>query len=330
MTVAMPFSRSLAKQLLARSARLLTRPVSSNPLLRVDGNYATGNDQSSHAYKLSNLRASLKLARTYATASAKPAGRPKQHTGRTPTKRTPKSTKGANAGEKPAAKKSKKKAAQKTKPKAAKKKPSKSALLKKARTDHADLKAAALLEEPKQLPSNPYQIILVQETKGSKGNVTNSAAAASNKYKNLALEERERYNHEANQNKSKNEEAYKRWVQSHSALEIRNANNARRLLNRKAKAAGKKKHIKPIHDDRTVHQPRNAYSFFFKERNDSGDLNGMSVAERGKLAGQEWKSLSAAEKKPYEDQAAADKTRYLEEYKTVYGDDPPSVKRQTK
>ncbi|KIW67663.1 hypothetical protein PV04_06895 [Phialophora macrospora] len=330
MTVAMPFSRTLAKQLLARSARSLTRPVASNPHLRVDRNRVAGNDQSSHSYKYLNLGSHLQQARTYATASEKPASRPKQHTGRTSAKQTPKSTKKATPAKKPAAKKPKKKTVKKTKTGATKKKPSKSALLKKARKDHADLKAAALLEEPKKLPSNPYQLVLVEEAKGSTDDVSISARAASNKYKNLVPEERERYNHEANQNKSKNEEAYKRWVQSYSALEIRQANNARRQLNRKAKAAGKKKHIKPIQDDRTVHQPRNAYSYFFKERNDSGDLRGMSVAERGKLAGQEWKKLSAAEKKPYEDQAVMDKNRYLEEYKTVYGEDPPSVKKQTK
>jgi hypothetical protein len=49
----------------------------------------------------------------------------------------------------------------------------------------------ALLDEPKKLPSNPYLLILIGETKGSTGNVTTSATAASNKYKNLAPEERE-------------------------------------------------------------------------------------------------------------------------------------------
>ena len=107
----------------------------------------------------------------------------------------------------------------------------------------------------------------------------------------------QRYNHEANQNKSKNEQAYKKWVQSHSPLNIKAANNARRQMTKKAKANGKKKHYKPIRDDRIVSRPMNAYSYFFKERNDSGDFNGMAVAERGKLVGQEWKKLSAAGKK---------------------------------
>ena len=107
----------------------------------------------------------------------------------------------------------------------------------------------------------------------------------------------QKYNHEANENKSKNELAYKTWVQSHSPVEIKKANNARRLLTKKAKAAGKKKIYRTIQDDRTVHHPLSSYTYFFKARNDSGDLNGMSVGERAKLVSQEWKTLAATEKK---------------------------------
>jgi hypothetical protein len=107
----------------------------------------------------------------------------------------------------------------------------------------------------------------------------------------------QRYNHEANVNKEKNAVAYKQWVQSYTPLQIKEANNARRQLARKAKAAGKKTKYSSIKDDRHVKAPRNAYSFFFGERHASGDLRGMSVAESGKLLGREWKSLSASEQK---------------------------------
>lgn len=190
MTVAAPISRSLAAQLLARSARSLTRPVSSSPLLRVDCNCGHGKDQSSHHSKYSNLRALFQQARTYATATKKPASRPKQHTGRAPAKRTTKPATKATPKKKPAAKKPKKRVVKKATPRA-KKEPSKAALLKKKRKEQADLKAAALLTEPKNLPSTPFQLVLVEESKASKGNVTGSAAAASSKYKNLTLEERE-------------------------------------------------------------------------------------------------------------------------------------------
>lgn len=191
MTIAAPISRSLAAQLLARSARLLTRPVSSNTLLRVNCNCGHDNDQSSYRSKYTNLGQLFKQTRTYATATGKPASRPKQHTGRTPAKRTPKATKKTTPTKKATTKKApKKKVVKKATPRA-KKEPSKHALLKKARKEQADLKSAAILEEPKQLPATPYQLILVEETKGTKGAVTAGATAASNKYKNLSPEDRE-------------------------------------------------------------------------------------------------------------------------------------------
>ncbi|OAP60602.1 hypothetical protein AYL99_05604 [Fonsecaea erecta] len=324
--VALPFSRPLAKQLLAQSARSLTRPVSTTSLLRVTCNCSSNHDFSSPQPKLGKLASHFQRARTYATAAEKPASRPKQHTGRTPAKRTTSTTKKAAPAKKRPARKAKKTTATKAKPKV-KKPPSKSALLKKARKDQADLKAAALLEEPKKLPSTPWRLVFAEETKKGGGQVKAAAMAAAEKFRNLTLEERERYNHEATENKAKNDRAYKQWVQTHSPLEIRLANNARRQLTKKSKAAGRKKQYKAIQDDRSVHRPRNAYAFFFKERNDSGDLRGMTVGERGKLIGQEWKKLSAADKKTYEDQAQADKVRYLEEYKTVYGEDPPFTKK---
>ncbi len=184
MTVALPISRSLAQQLLARSARSLTRPVSSNPLLRV--NCACGHDKDHPSYpsKYTSLGQLFKQTRSYATATGKPVGRPKQHTGRTPAKRTPKAkaTKKSTSTKKPTTKKATPRA---------KKAPSKSALLKKARKEQTDLKATALLQEPKRLPTTPYQLILVEETKGTKTTVTAGATAASNKYKNLALADRE-------------------------------------------------------------------------------------------------------------------------------------------
>lgn len=92
--------------------------------------------------------------------------------------------------------------------------------------------------------------------------------------------------------------------------------------------------------------PRNAYAYYLQARVSSGDLKGITVAEVGKLVAKEWKELSTLQKqvsfiratiprrpmliqvvKPYEDTAKADKNRYLEEYKTAYGVDSPSLKK---
>ena len=86
-------------------------------------------------------------------------------------------------------------------------------------------------------------------------------------------------------------------MQGYTPLEIKEANTARRQLTKASKAAGKKKTYRLIKDDRLVQRSRNSYSYFLKDRNDSGDLIGMTLVERARLIAQEWKKLSAAEKK---------------------------------
>jgi hypothetical protein len=99
------------------------------------------------------------------------------------------STKKGTSGKKKATKKPKKKAAKKTKPKV-KKAPSKSSLLQKERKRQSDLRAAALLAPPKQLPQTAFTLVFVEEAK-SGGDVKGKAVAASNRYKSLSPEERE-------------------------------------------------------------------------------------------------------------------------------------------
>ncbi len=104
-------------------------------------------------------------------------------------------------------------------------------------------------------------------------------------------------NHIGNQNKAKNETAYKRWVQSFTPLQIKQANHARDLLKQEAKKNGKKTTYPHIKDDRLVKMPQNQYSMFLKDRFDSGDMKGMRIAEAGKLVAREWKDISPAEKR---------------------------------
>ena len=117
------------------------------------------------------------------------------------------------------------------------------------------------------------------------------------KYKNLTPEERERLNHIANENKAKNEAAYKQWLLSFTATQIREANYARSALKRDSKKNGGHKQFQHIQDNRLVKQPTGAYSYFLKERHASGDMSGMKVRESGGLVAREWKALSAGEKK---------------------------------
>lgn len=105
-------------------------------------------------------------------------------------------------------------------------------------------------------------------------------------------------NHTSNQNKAKNDAAYKSWVSQHSPLAIKIANDARRALNKEAKAGkGKVKSIQLIKDDRLVKQSPSAFIYFNSERRASGDFKHMAFAEAARLAAKEWKALSASEKK---------------------------------
>ncbi|KIX04261.1 uncharacterized protein Z518_07815 [Rhinocladiella mackenziei CBS 650.93] len=326
MTAAHLSSRTLSKQLLARSTGAFTRPFATNSLLRVNCSCTPNNEPSDHRRGYVILSSISKVVRSYATAAGKPVSKPKAHTGRVPakSKRTAITTPRKAKSAKKSTKRAKKNTVKKTKPKG-RKPPSKSALLQKARKEQAELRATALLDEPKLLPETAWTLVFAEEAK-KHGDVKSKAAAAADKYKNLSAEERERYNHEANANKEKNAQAYKQWVQSYTPLEIKNANTARRQLQRKAKADGKKTTYSGIKDDRTVKLPVTAYAYFFQNRHASGDFKGVSIGEIGKLVGQEWKSLSSSEKQIYNDKADSDRNRYVEEYKTVYGIDAPRVR----
>ena len=99
----------------------------------------------------------------------------------------------------------------------------------------------------------------------------------------------------ANENKAKNEAALKRWVQSFTPLQIKEANNARDQLKREAKKNSSKRQFRHkfshIKDDRLVKQPANTYAMFVQDRYASGDMNGMKIGEIGKLVGREFKEI---------------------------------------
>lgn len=53
----------------------------------------------------------------------------------------------------------------------------------------------------------------------------------------------------------------------------------------------------PIQDERLVKRPVTAYIQFSINRNASGDFRNISLGERAKLIGQEWRALNESEKK---------------------------------
>lgn len=103
------------------------------------------------------------------------------------------------------------------------------------------------------------------------------------------------YNHIANQNKAENARQYRKWIESHTPTAIHEANKARAILRRRGAAfAGQSKKLQ---DDREVKGLRTSYNYFYIERLNSGDFAGIRVVDAAKRTGQEWKAMSASEKK---------------------------------
>ncbi|KAI9794680.1 MAG: hypothetical protein M1833_007396 [Piccolia ochrophora] len=303
--------RVVVRQLLANS-----KTSSTIPLRVIGARNVFAKDPQSFCV---NVPASLVLLapRSYATRSAsKPATASKAKTSvkkKPATKKASTVTKKTTPKKKPAQKPKKKTAA---KPKA---KPRKKVLTeaqqaaaatRKSKEDIKRLKVA-ILSEPKRLPSTAYLVLNDEMCKATKGLATKESSA---RYRSFSPEQREHYNHIANQNKATNEKAYKQWVQSHTPTEIRTANNARRLLKRRL---NKTRQYAPIKDDRLPSHPAPAYAEFFKDRTATGDFQGMKAGESAKVIGKEWRSAPESEKQVYYDTAARSMARYEAEMKTV-------------
>ncbi|RMJ21226.1 HMG box protein [Aspergillus sp. HF37] len=136
----------------------------------------------------------------------------------------------------------------------------------------------------------------------------------------MGPEEVERFKSIAQSNKAANAEELDKWIKSHTPLQIKHANLARRRL---SQLQGKR--IAPLHDDRAVKRRGTAFVFFFLNRFASGDFKHMHVSEATGQASREWKGMTEEEKEKYRKQAAEDTDRYLREYRAVYGEDPYSV-----
>lgn len=77
----------------------------------------------------------------------------------------------------------------------------------------------------------------------------------------------------------------------------------------------KKKSTRKKKDPNAPKRSLSAYMFFANENRDivRAENPGISFGQVGRLLGEKWKALSAEDKTPYEDKAAADKKRYEKE-----------------
>ncbi|RAH60934.1 HMG box protein [Aspergillus piperis CBS 112811] len=251
------------------------------------------------------------LTSGYATAASPKGGASTKST----STKTTKSTKSTKTTKKPRAKKvltDEQKAAKKE----AKEKSDLRQLVKQ-------LKAASLTP-PKRL-TNHFTLTMLskleevkKEGKGLKGKEAFKEAA--DRAKNISEAEREQFVATAATNKEAYEKEYKEWLDSHSPLEIKQANDARRRL-----AQIQNKKFFPLHDPRLVKRSKIAYLFYAEERHQAGDLKHMPIPERGVRIAEEWRGMTAAEKQKYVRLQEVDADRYAREYKVVYGEDPPYV-----
>lgn len=93
----------------------------------------------------------------------------------------------------------------------------------------------------------------------------------------------QKYTAVADENAAKYAAKYEEFIKSHTPLQIKEANAARRKL---AKLRGTKARI--LHDERQVKTPRNAFTFFLTEKG--------AVKEKFASLAEEWKSASDTEK----------------------------------
>ncbi|KEY76172.1 transcription factor HMG box [Aspergillus fumigatus] len=207
---------------------------------------------------------------------------------------TTKST-GSKTGKKNTKKRSSK-AATKAKPKPRKKLTDKQKEAKKAEKMKElvkQLKKTAL-EPPKKLIENPWNLTIATVAKGLQArgvNGTDFIMQCSQLAQSISAEERERIATEAEANKAANAAAYEAWIQQHTPRQIRDANAARRRLNKIKNTS-----LRLLHDDRQVKRPRTAYLLYMLDRTAEGDFKYMTAKDISVRLTEEWKGLTATEK----------------------------------
>ena len=102
------------------------------------------------------------------------------------------------------------------------------------------------------------------------------------------------YNAIVHDNRIANEAAHKKWVHSHTQDQIVAANRARGRLRHMANTTNR---YPTIIDDRHTKKPLSGFLLFSQEKRAAGHFDHMKVTEGAKLAGQDWRALSANEKK---------------------------------
>ncbi|PLB43936.1 hypothetical protein P170DRAFT_514233 [Aspergillus steynii IBT 23096] len=261
---------------------------------------------------------SRQLVNTYATASEDKTDKKK-----TTTKKKAETTK---------AKKTTKAASKKTTPAETPKKTRNSKRLtekekeakqaKELRERIKELKALAL-DPPAVSKNNPWTLMLASklpETQKVHHKPSEAFQEAARLARNISQEEKDRFTAIAQSNREEDLAKYEKWVKSHSPVEIRNANRARRTLTRLLANGRRTSRFNLLEDDRLVKRPKTPFVFYYQERTGAGDFKHMQLPDMMRLIREEYNGLTPSEKQKYERLHEDDKARYHREIQDVYGE----------
>ncbi|EPQ62655.1 BgtA-21001 [Blumeria graminis f. sp. tritici] len=185
---------------------------------------------------------------------------------------------------------------------------------KKLRLKIRELRRRAL-QPPKPLPRTARSVYMAQHLTGTGSNTKTVLSDASSKWKSVSSAELEQYRKTAAQNKATNFATLNAWLSHYTPDQIRIANNARRVLNRKY---GRKIPLARIQDPRLPKRPLGVYVCFVKERFDSGQLVGVPFLTASKMLASEFHALAPAHRKKLEDTARIHRQRYIQEFKIAF------------
>ncbi|KAL2834545.1 hypothetical protein BJY01DRAFT_84108 [Aspergillus pseudoustus] len=178
------------------------------------------------------------------------------------------------------------------------------------------------LEPPKRLPTTVRALAVgkyIHETRKTTPTVSEAFKKASDLAQSMSASERQQYEDLAKANKAANDVALEAWLKTYTPRQILEANAARRRL---AQITGAQR-VNLIKDHRLVKRPRSSFMYFMKDKLEGRDTLGKSASELTKSLGEEWRSLSAADKTRYEQLNKDDLERYAREYQETYGSPPP-------
>ncbi|GAB1311282.1 hypothetical protein MFIFM68171_01492 [Madurella fahalii] len=180
------------------------------------------------------------------------------------------------------------------------------------------LKKRALLDEPTRRGETAWAVYMSRALKdklsgrpvSESGSFATALPEVAKEFKALPAAEVEKLAAEARENKLTNEITIKAWIESYTPQEINDANVARKTLKRLYKVSAGH----TIKDPRIPDQPSPAFARYIKSRWNSSEFPGeQSVPEGMKKLIDEWRNLSDAERKPFQDAAQNDIAQWVKQ-----------------